>query len=72
MVIIGQKEIERFVIDNHDLFAIVNDNKLIWGHWILIIPDNLLFNLVNEEKTYKVSCVAEWQMEDVFASDAGR
>lgn len=72
MIIIGNKEIERFIVDNHDLFAIVSNNKLIWGHWILIIPDSLIFNLLNEEKTYKISCVSQWQMEDLFASDAGR
>lgn len=72
MIIIGNEEIERFVFNNKELFALIHNNRLIWGNWILIVPDSLLFNWVNEEKIYNVSCVGEWVVEDLFASDAGR
>lgn len=72
MVIIGQNEIKRFIHNNKDLLALIHNGRIIWGSYILIIPSELEFMFVGEEKNYSVMSVGTWAIEELFASDASR
>lgn len=66
MIIIGNEEIERFVFNNKELFALIHNNRLIWGNWIVVVLDSLSFDVVDEVKSFSVSCVGAWASEDLF------
>lgn len=72
MIIIGNNEVKRFIHNNRDLLALVQNGRIIWGSYIIIIPSELEFMFVGEEKTYNVMSVGHWEVEELFASDASR
>lgn len=72
MIIIGQNEINRFVHSNKDLLALIHNGRIVWGSYILIIPEELEFWFVGQEYGYSVMSVGTWQVEELFASDASR
>lgn len=72
MIIIGQNEIKRFIHNNKDLLALIHNGRIIWGSYIVIIPSELEFMFVGEEKNYSVMSVGTWTIEELFASDASR